>query len=58
MQYLKTPIVGDKIYGKPADRLLLHAYSLEITTPGGVRQTYIAPVPPEITKLFPGVKIS
>ncbi len=40
------PILGDALYGgKPADRMLLHAYSLEITTPNSERQTFTAPVP-------------
>jgi 23S rRNA pseudouridine1911/1915/1917 synthase len=42
----KHPIVGDTLYdGEPADRLYLHAASLEITLPGGNRQTFKAPVP-------------
>ncbi len=57
MQYLNTPIIGDKVYGKPAERLLLHAYSLEITIPGGERKTFIAPVPAELTDIFPGIKL-
>lgn len=27
---LDNPIVGDRLYGKPAERLMLHAYSIEI----------------------------
>jgi 23S rRNA pseudouridine1911/1915/1917 synthase len=57
MKYIGTPILGDKLYGKPADRLYLHAYSLEITIPSAERRTFIAPVPSDLTKLFPGVKI-
>ena len=37
---LGNPIVGDRLYGKPAERLMLHAYSITIETPnsplGGV----------------------
>ncbi|HTE58132.1 MAG TPA: RluA family pseudouridine synthase [Verrucomicrobiae bacterium] len=40
------PIVGDVLYdGAPADRLFLHALSLEITLPGGERKTFTAPLP-------------
>lgn len=57
MKYIHTPIVGDKVYGKPADRLYLHAYSLEVTIPTSNRQTFIAPLPTEFTDMFPGVTI-
>lgn len=40
------PIVGDTLYGgEQADRLLLHAKSLEITLPGGERKVFTAPLP-------------
>lgn len=46
MQYLGTPILGDRVYGSvTADRLYLHAELLEITIVGGERKTFIAPVP-------------
>ena len=46
--YINAPIVGDIIYdGTVADRMFLHAYSLEITLPGGNRQIFTAPVPKE-----------
>ena len=52
LEYIKHPIIGDELYGdKKADRLYLHAYSLEITVPGGERKTFISPVPPEFKKL-------
>lgn len=47
MTYLKTPIHGDRVYGKSADRLYLHAHSLEITIPKGDRRVFTAPTPPE-----------
>ena len=53
LRHLHTPIHGDRVYGKPADRLYLHAYKLEITTQPGKRQTFVAPLPGEFTKLFP-----
>lgn len=52
LQYIKHPIVGDMLYGGvEADRLYLHAYSLEITVPGGERKTFISPVPKSFYKL-------
>jgi 23S rRNA pseudouridine1911/1915/1917 synthase len=55
LQYVNTPISGDRVYGKtPADRLYLHAHSLELTIPVSKRMTFTAPVPPEFTKHFPG----
>lgn len=57
MAYINTPIMGDKVYGKAADRLYLHAYSLEITIPSGNRTTFTAPVPADLLKLFPDVRI-
>jgi len=54
MAYLNTPIHGDRIYGKEADRLYLHAFRLEITIPKSDRRVFEAPVPPEFTQDFPG----
>ncbi len=51
MAHLGTPIHGDRVYGKEADRMYLHAASLEITIPTSNRQTFSAPVPPEFAKL-------
>lgn len=46
LAYINTPILGDPVYGKEtANRMYLHAESLEITLPGGNRQTFTAPVP-------------
>lgn len=46
MAYLNTPILGDVVYGKEkADRMYLHARSLEITLPGGVRKVFESPLP-------------
>ncbi len=48
MQYLGTPIVGDRVYGgTPADRLYLHARSLEVTIPGGDRKVFTVDTPAE-----------
>lgn len=51
LEQLGHPIVGDVLYGgKPADRLFLHAYSLEITTPSRERKTFSVPMPAEFTE--------
>lgn len=52
MQYLGAPILGDRVYGKPADRLYLHATKLEITIPISQRSVFEAPVPPEFSEFF------
>lgn len=54
MNYLNTPIHGDRVYGKQSNRLYLHAYQLEITMPSGERMTFTAPIPQEFRTLFPG----
>lgn len=53
MKYINTPIKGDKVYGKPSDRLYLHAASLEITIPTSDRHTFSAPIPVAFTDIFP-----
>jgi 23S rRNA pseudouridine1911/1915/1917 synthase len=46
LAHQKHPIVGDMLYGgKPAERLFLHAASLEITLPNGERRAFVAPLP-------------
>lgn len=54
MQYIHTPIAGDRIYGSAssAPRLCLHAHSLEITIPGSHRTTFEAPVPNEFQEMI------
>jgi len=48
LSHLKHPIVGDTLYGGlPADRLYLHALSLELTLPTRERKVFEAPLPPE-----------
>ncbi len=56
MKYINTPVSGDKVYGKSADRLYLHAASLEITIPDSDRRTFEAPIPKEFTDKFPQAK--
>ena len=57
MQYINAPILGDKVYGKPANRLYLHAASLEITIPNGNRQIFKAPLPIEFKEYFPNASL-
>lgn len=45
MEYIHTPIRGDKVYGKASSRLFLHAYQLEITIPKSRREVFTAEVP-------------
>ncbi len=53
MKFINTPIVGDRVYGKAGDRLLLHAYRLEISISDVDRPTFIAPIPKEFREYFP-----
>lgn len=55
LQFLHTPIVGDRIYGQSNTRLYLHAYTLEITTALGKRQIFTAPIPNSFQQYFPEV---
>jgi 23S rRNA-/tRNA-specific pseudouridylate synthase len=51
MAHIKTPIVGDTVYGGlKADRMFLHAQSIELTLPGGQRQTFSSIMPAEFHK--------
>lgn len=52
LAYIQTPIVGDRVYGKEADRMYLHAYKLEVTVPGSQRHIFEAPIPEEFVKDF------
>ena len=52
LHYLDTPILGDRVYGVAADRLYLHAASLEITIPEGNRQIFSAPLPQEFNSVL------
>ncbi len=46
MQYMGTPIVGDRVYGGyDSPRLMLHAHKLELTIPGGERKVFAVDVP-------------
>jgi 23S rRNA pseudouridine1911/1915/1917 synthase len=51
LNQLGHPILGDELYGgKPADRMFLHAQSLEITVPNSERMTFTAPLPTTFAK--------
>jgi 23S rRNA pseudouridine1911/1915/1917 synthase len=53
LKQLGHPIVGDTLYGmKPAQRLFLHALSLEITLPNRTRQIFKASLPAVFNKLM------
>jgi 23S rRNA pseudouridine1911/1915/1917 synthase len=52
MAYLNTPIKGDRVYGREADRLYLHALKLEITIPVSDRRIFEAPLPEGFTAGF------
>jgi 23S rRNA pseudouridine1911/1915/1917 synthase len=46
LKYMGHPIIGDTFYdGREADRLYLHAHSLELTLPNKTRQTFTSAVP-------------
>lgn len=48
LAHMKHPIVGDTFYqGAPAERLFLHALSLELTLPNRERKTFTSPLPKE-----------
>lgn len=58
MQYLATPILGDRVYGNvSADRLFLHAYQLNIVLPNSHDKTFTAPIPNEFLESFPKVEL-
>lgn len=49
MAYIGHPVVGDSLYGRSGPNLLLHAQSLELTLPGGVRKVFKVPLPAYLT---------
>ena len=57
LKHLEHPIVGDTLYdGKPAERLFLHALSLEITLPSKERKLFVANLPASFKKYFKEIK--
>lgn len=57
MNYIGTPILGDRVYGKESSRLFLHAHSLEITIPYSSRKIFNAPIPDEFKEYFTNISI-
>lgn len=51
LAHIGRPIHGDRLYGKAADRLYLHAHQLTLHTPDGVERTYTSPVPKKFYEL-------
>lgn len=56
MAHIGNPIVGDKVYGQEADRLMLQAESLEITLPNKERKVFSSEIPKKFFEYFPEVK--
>jgi 23S rRNA pseudouridine1911/1915/1917 synthase len=53
LEQLGHPILGDNYYGAPkADRLFLHAKSLELTLPNRERKVFAVPTPKEFKALI------
>lgn len=50
MAHLGTPVHGDRVYGKSADRLYLHAHRLELTVAPEQHKMFTAPLPAEFEK--------
>lgn len=57
MAYLNTPIVGDRAYGKLDNRLMLHAYKLQLTLPSGQEMTFTSSPPAGFLEDFPEAKL-
>ena len=54
MAHIGTPILGDPVYNPKspkADRMYLHASTLEITVPSGQRLTFTADLPEEFSRV-------
>jgi 23S rRNA pseudouridine1911/1915/1917 synthase len=53
LHHLGHPIVGDTLYGGlQAERLYLHAHSLELTLPNRERKTFTVPVPADFQEFM------
>ena len=51
MSHIRTPIHGDRLYGRAADRLYLHAAELQLALPSGEEQTFSSPRPAAFDQL-------
>lgn len=57
LKHLGHAIVGDTLYdGEPAERLFLHALSLEITLPSKERRIFLSNLPESFKKYFKEIK--
>jgi 23S rRNA pseudouridine1911/1915/1917 synthase len=45
LAYIKHPVVGDRLYGREGDGLMLHARQLELTLPSRERMVFESPIP-------------
>ncbi len=45
LKHIGHPVLGDSVYGTPAEHLYLHAKSLELTLSSGERKVFEAPLP-------------
>lgn len=52
LAYLNCPIVGDRFYGQPHQRLYLHAHKLTITIPNFGQKTFVSPLPKTFKDFF------
>jgi 23S rRNA pseudouridine1911/1915/1917 synthase len=53
LKAINHPVLGDSVYGgPPADRLFLHALSLEITLPNRQRRVFEAKLPPAFNNVI------
>jgi len=50
LAHIGHPIYGDRLYGHAAERLFLHALSLELTLPDGQTKKFVAELPEEFSK--------
>jgi len=57
MAHIGTPILGDRVYGQAEERLILHAYQLEIDLPSGERRLFTAKLPEIFSQYFPEIKL-
>ena len=57
MAHIGTPIVGDKVYGKPDTRMMLHAYKLELSLPSGKSKEFISKPPSIFYDNFPDLTL-
>jgi 23S rRNA-/tRNA-specific pseudouridylate synthase len=62
LAFIKTPITGDKVYGRrklsiPVERFFLHANKLGIVLPGDKEPTeFVAPLPKDLKEILKTVE--